>query len=148
MARWPVFAAARAGSALNRDRSVVVAVLGVRVMQVIADDVVDVVAVGNPLVAAAGAVPVRSVVAAALVICGAAGRVGVADVEDVLVDVVTMWVVQVPVVHVVDVTVVLYRRMAAVGTVLVGVVRVDRVLGVAHERDDRSAPAQAPSGCG
>ena len=115
----------------------VVAVLGVRVVQVIADEIVDVVAVGNLLVTARGPVLMRGIMRAAGVLGGAAGGIGVGDVEDVLVDVIAVWVVQVAVVQVVGVAVVLDRLVAAPGTVLVGVLGVDGVLGLGHVRHHR-----------
>ena len=118
------------------DRAVVVAVLAVRVVQVAVDEVVDVVAVGNRLVTAAGAVDVGGVVTAAAVIRGAVGGVRRVDVEAVLVDVVLVRVVQVAVVEVVHVVAVLHRDVTAVRAVGVVVIL---VLVAAHFVSSSSA---------
>lgn len=73
----------------------VVAVGAVGVVQVPADEVVDVVAVRNPFVAAAVAVDVIAAVTAAGVIGRACGGVGVVDGDRVLDDEVAIRVVQV-----------------------------------------------------
>lgn len=125
----------------------VVAVLGVRVVQVIADEIVDVIAVGNLHVTARRPVLMRRIVCAAGVLGSAAGGVGLGDVEDVLVDVIAVRVVQVAVVQVVGVAVVLDRLVAAAGTVLVSVIGVDGVLGLGHDRHHRrAAPASQADG--
>ena len=71
----------------QRNRAVVIAVAVVGMVQVPVNEVVDVVAVRNGGVAAAGAVDVIGVMPCAAVIGGARRRVGAADVEGVLVDV-------------------------------------------------------------
>jgi hypothetical protein len=104
------------------ERAVVVAVVAVRVVQVAVDEVVDVVAVGDRFVAAAGAVHVAGLVAAAARGAGVQPSgflVGVTS-RLVLVDVVTVRVMQVAVVQVVDVVAVPDRGVAAVGAVLCG----------------------------
>jgi hypothetical protein len=101
---------------------VVVAVVAVRVVQVAADEVIGVVAVGHGLVAAAGAVLVGLVVAVAGVGRRAGGRVGGADRQAVLLDAAAVGVVQVAVVQVIDVVFVLDGGVAAAGAVLVVVV--------------------------
>jgi hypothetical protein len=133
---------------LDGDRTVVVAVLAVRVVEVIADQVVDMIAVGHLLVPARRAMPVRGLVLAAVVLRGAADGVGVVDLQDVLVDVIAVRMVQVSVMQVVDVTVVLHGGMPAGGTVLMGMAGVGVVLGFAHERHRRPAPTPVPSGWG
>jgi hypothetical protein len=107
---------------------VVVAVVLVWVMQTSVDEIVDVVAVGDWLVAA--------VVAVGVILAMSVGRRGVAvgvlgvDLEGMLVDVIVVRVVQVAVVEVVDVVVVSDGGVAAVGSVNVGMLGVDLV--VAH----------------
>src|SRR5690606_27179554 len=98
------------------------AVVAVWVMQVAVDDVVDVIAVGYRLVAAARAVDVIGRVGAAVVARGAGGGILRIDIEPVLVHVVAVRVVQVTVVHVVDVVVVANRRVPAARAVLVVVI--------------------------
>jgi hypothetical protein len=76
----------------------VVAVVLMGVVQMIIHQVVDVIAVGDHLVAAAGAVLVASLVYIAGVAGGAGGGVGLPDLEAVLLHPVTALVVQVAVV--------------------------------------------------
>lgn len=105
-------AAARAGFA-SEHGPVVVAVVAVGVVQVTIHQIVDVVAVRDRLVATPLAVDVVCVVAAAVMVGRAGGRVAVRDLDDVLIDVVTMGMVQVPIMQVVGVPIVLDGLMAA-----------------------------------
>lgn len=93
-------------------------------VQVAADEVVGVIAVGHGFVAAAGAVLMALLVFAAVVSRRARGRIGAADFELVLLDVLAVLMVQMAVVEIIDVAVVFHRGVAAVRTVLVVVVRV------------------------
>jgi hypothetical protein len=102
--------------------------LAVRVMEVIADEVVDVIAVRHSLMATRVAVLVISGVAAAAVLVRAAIRMPGVDLEDVLVDVALMRMVQVTVVQVIDVIAVRDAGMAAARAVVVGVIGMNRVL--------------------
>jgi hypothetical protein len=106
----------------------VVAVPVVRMVQVPTNEIVDVIAVGNLLVTAIGAVNVRSFVPAAGVLRSAISGIGRADLEDVLVDVVTVRVMQMRVVQVVEMVSMLDCRVPASGAVLVRVVRMNGVL--------------------
>jgi hypothetical protein len=103
---------------------VVIAVSVVRVVQVIADAVVDVIAVGDALVAAVRAVGVVARVRHAGVRRGAEARVVAADRQGVLVGVVAVDEVEMAVVEVVGVVFVPDPDVAAVGAVGVVVVRV------------------------
>ena len=114
------------------ERPVVVAVVPVGVMEVTVDEVVDVVAVGHGLVAAAGAVDVAVLVTGAAVCGGAGGRVAFAHLDHVLVHVVAMGVVEVAVVEVVHVVTVLDGDVAAVGAVDVVVVLVLVAVHIGH----------------
>jgi hypothetical protein len=105
-----------------------VTVVAVRVVKVAFDNVVHVVAVGNRLVPAPGAVPVTRLVAAAVVIGRASARIPIAHGEPVIVDVSLVRMMQVAVVKVVRMTVVLDRRVSTVGPVLMCVRVVDLVL--------------------
>jgi hypothetical protein len=105
---------------------VVVAVVTVNVVQVAIDEVIDVVAVGDRLVAAAGAVPVAFGVLATVVRRRAVRGVGGADREAVLLDTAGPMVVQVAVVQVIDVALVAHAGVTAAGAVLVLVVGVAR----------------------
>jgi hypothetical protein len=107
---------------------VIVAVTVVRVMEVSADEVIDVVAVRYALVPAIRAVRVRRLVRAAGVRRRAAREVLTALGDQVLVDVVAVDVMQVSVVQVIDVPLVLDGRMAAARAVLVRVAFVGPVI--------------------
>lgn len=114
----------------RRQRAVIVAVAAVRVVQVPADEVIDVIAVRHRVVAAALAVGVRLVVGAAGVRGRASGGVRAADLEGVLVDVVAVRVVQVPLVQIIGMARVRDGRVAAALAVNVIVLAVGLV--VAH----------------
>ena len=76
----------------------IVAVIAMRVMEVAADAVVKVVAVGNCLVAAAGAMDMAGIMTAAAMIRGAAIGIVAGDVDHVLVDMIFMRVMEVTIV--------------------------------------------------
>ncbi len=95
----------------------VVAVAVVLVMQVTVDEVVDVVAVRDRLVTAAGPMDVVGGVARARVARAAGVRMAFVDAEDVVVHVVAVRVAQVPVLDEVDVALVDDGDMAAARTV-------------------------------
>ena len=96
----------------------VVAVTAVRMMQVIANPVIGVVAVRDRLVATTWAVDMGGVVTAAAVTRGAAVRVLGRYLDHVLVDVTLVRVMEMTFMQVVDVPLVAHRRVAAPGTVL------------------------------
>ncbi len=108
--------------------AVIVAVVAVRMMQVAVHEVIDMVAVRDRLVAAAGAVDVRGVVAGAR--RGVAVGILRTDLDDVLIDVPVVRMMQMPVVQVINVPVVLHRGVAAASAVRVVVVGMD--FAVAH----------------
>jgi hypothetical protein len=101
---------------------VVVAVVAVRVVQVAVDEIVDVIPMRHRLMTATGAVLMPRFVPLAAMLGRAAIRVFRSHVDDVLVDVVAVHMVQVPVVQVVNMIAMTYRRVAAVGAVLVRVI--------------------------
>ena len=111
--------------------AVIVAVIAIRVMEVAIDEVVNMVAMGNSLVAAVWAVLVFRAVRVTVVAIGAVCRVGGTYAERVFVDMTVMERVQVTVVQVIGVIVVNDCSMAAILAVLVTVVLVDLV-GVRH----------------
>ena len=115
----------------------VVAVLAVRVVEMIADEIVDVIAVRNLLMPAIRPVLVRGPVPAAVVLRRTRLGIFAIDLENVLVDVVAMRMVQMPVMQIIDVTVVLNRGMTAARTMLMGVIGMDVVLRIAHARHDK-----------
>lgn len=97
----------------------IVAVVPVRVVEVVADEEVDVIAVGNGLVTAAFAMDVLIAMGIALVFrCASIRMLGV-DRQDVLVNVIAVWMVQVSAMQVIHVAVVIDRRVSATWTVLV-----------------------------
>jgi hypothetical protein len=96
---------------------VVVAVTGVRVVQVPGDEVVDVIAMRDRLVTATCAVDMTLRVTGAAVRRRARGRIGRADLENALVHVAIVAVMKVAVVEVVDVVAVKDGEVAAVGAV-------------------------------
>jgi hypothetical protein len=101
---------------------VLVAVLAVRMMQVVAHQVVDVVAMRHSLMAAAIAMGVFGLVALTVVLGRAVVRVRGVHRDDVLVDVVAVGMVEVSLVQVIDVVAVLDGRVAAAGPMLVRVI--------------------------
>ena len=116
--------------------------VAVRVVQMAADEVVDVVAVRHRGMAAAIAMDVSSVVAVAVVIRGTARGMLVVDGDRMLVDVVPVGVVHMPVMQVVDMTFVGHRDVPAVRAVLMGVVGMDRVVGHCAGLSERGAIRQ------
>ena len=110
----------------------VIAVVAVGVMQAAIDDVVDVIAVGYGFVAATGTVDMAGLMAFAGLAGGAAVGVGLVDGQGVLVNVVTVWVVQVAVMHIVHVIAVADGRVAAAGAMGVIMVFVVGQFAVAH----------------
>ncbi len=109
-------------------RSVVVAVIPVGMMQVAVHQVIDVITVGYGRMAAARTMNVIFVVALADVM-NAPGGIGIRDRYDVLVVVTFMGAMQVPFVQVSHMVPVFYGYVTTVRTVFMGVVLVD---GVGH----------------
>jgi hypothetical protein len=126
-------------SAGERHPAVDVAVTLVRMVQLFADQIVDVVAVRNRLVAAAGAVHMSGVVPDAAETGAAFVGQQRIDRQPVLVDMVAVRAMQVAVVQVADVIVVHDRGMAAARAVMVGMVRMDRVVLFCH----RTSPSRS-----
>ena len=98
-----IAAAGRAGASGDRQRAVVVAMIAVRMVQMAADQVIDVVAVRHRFVPAAGPMHMTGAMAGTVVLRRAAVRIGGADGDHVLVDMVAMHVVQMAVVQEIDV---------------------------------------------
>jgi len=107
---------------------VIVAVILVGVVEVAANQVVDMVAVGDGLMSAVGTMNVVGLVALALVLRGAAVGVGVARRDRMLVHMVSMGVVEVAVMEVVEVPLVAHCRVPAACPMLVIVSLVESVL--------------------
>ena len=100
----------------------VIAVIAVRVMQVAVNQVVDVISVGNGLVATIDAVLVVGIVSIAIVTIGAVRGVRGAYLNPVLVDMAVMRRMQVSIVQEVDVIVVLDCGVATIFAMLVRMV--------------------------
>lgn len=96
--------------------------IAMRMMQVAIDQIVDVIAVGHRLMAAAGAVDMARFVPGAVVVGGAGIGVRRADLDHMLVDVIPMRVMQVTVMQVIDVIAVAHGGMAAARAMLVVVI--------------------------
>ena len=110
--------------------TVVVAVVAVGVVQVTIHQIVDMVAVGDGFVTTVWPMDMLRVVTATTVGRRACGRVGTRDGDRMLIDVIIVGMVQVPVMKVVDMTIVDNGLMAAVRTVNVRVCFVD--LAISH----------------
>jgi hypothetical protein len=100
------------------DFTMIVAMVTVGVVQMAAYEVIDMVAVWHRFVATAGPVTMSLLVSSAVMIGGAAGRIGTGHRQAVLLDVTAVLVVQVAVVQVVGVAVVADGHVAAVRPVL------------------------------
>jgi hypothetical protein len=98
---------------------VIVAVIAMRVVQMIADAIIDMVAVGHRLVTAARAMPMTGVVTAAAVVGGANIRVRARYLDHVLIDMPFMGMVQMAVMQIVDMPFMMHGLVSAAGTVLV-----------------------------
>jgi hypothetical protein len=105
----------------NGNRPVVVAVVAVRMMQVILHHVIDVVSVRNLRMAAVWTVDVFAAVRAALMLWGTSCRVRGTDWDRVLVDVIVVGMVEVSIVQIIDVITVLNRWVTTTRAMLVSV---------------------------
>ena len=122
----------------------VVAVIAMRVMQVILDAIVDVVAVRHRVVAAARPMHMARVMPGAAMVGGAAVGIGARYFDHMLVDMPLMRVVQVAVVQIIDVAVMADRLMAAAGAVLVGMLGMMFVGAGRHRSQPFRARMPAP----
>jgi hypothetical protein len=133
-----IAAAGGDGASGDRQRSVVVAVIAVRMMQMTIDQVVDVITVRHHFVAAIGPVHMPRRMTCAAVLRRAAIRVAGTDGNHVLIDMVAMHVMQMAVMQEIDVAVVTHRSVTTLRTVLVV------VLGMLAAAGHRRSPV---SGC-
>jgi hypothetical protein len=99
-------------------RPVIVAMAIMWMMQPSVDEVIDVIPVGNAFVSAARSMRVR-----APGVGRAARGIGIADLDNVFVNMILMRVMQMTIVEVVDVAMMAHSRMSAVRTMLVGMIR-------------------------
>lgn len=115
----------------------IVAVVPVRVVQMSADEVTDMVAVGQGGVTAVGAVGVAlRVLVPAMTGC-ATGGVGAGHAQDVFVHVAAMDVVQVSVIQIVRMAVMDHGEVAAAGLVPVGVPLIVGAVSLTPEAGER-----------
>lgn len=115
----------RSESTDGRHRSMVVAVIAVRMVKMSVNEIVDVVAMRHRLVSAAWTVNVLGIVSPASMSGRAPGRIGVADFQRVLFDLaIRPHVMQVAVVQVVHMVAVLNAGVLAVGAMLMVVIGV------------------------
>ncbi len=106
----------------------IIAVVAIRVVEVTVHEIVDVISVGNCLMAAVGTMLVLVAVPVTLVTVGAVGRIRGVYLELMLVDMAIVKRVQMSVMQVVGVVIVNDRSVAAIIAVLMGVVLVDLML--------------------
>ncbi len=110
----------------------VVAVVAVRMMQVILHQIIDVISVWNLRMPAVWTVDVVAAVLATLMLWGTPCRVRRADWDRVLVDVVVVLIVKVSIVQIIDVITVLDGHMAAARSMLVAVPFVHLAVWLSH----------------
>jgi hypothetical protein len=122
---------------------VIVAVVAVRMMEVATDAVVQVIAVGNCLVAAARAVNMAGIMTAAAMIRSAAIGVVAGHLNHVLVDMIFVRMMDVTIVQVVDVAAVLHGGVPATRTVSVSVVRMGGCGASSHRGSSFPCPGSA-----
>jgi hypothetical protein len=103
---------------------VIVAVVAVGMVQVAVNQVIDVVAVGDRFMTAAGPVLVVLGMVAAIMGGRASGGIGAADGDSMFLDLIAGGMVQMAVVEIIDVAVMFQGLVAAAGTMLVRVVGV------------------------
>ena len=115
--------------------------VAVRVVQMTADEIIDMVAVWNGLVSTTGSVDVAFVMLGTRMIWCAPGLVPRAGFENVVVDVVAMYVVQMTVVQIIDMAVVFDGDVAATGPMGM---RVTLVLRARHVRSSRKVEFLSP----
>ncbi len=123
-----------AGASGDLQRTVVVAVIAVRMVQMAVDQVIHVVAVRHRFMPAARPMHMTGAMAGTVVLRRAAVRVGGADGDHVLVDMVAMHVMQVAVMQEIDVAFVAHRGVTALRAVLV------LVMGVLGATGHRRSP--------
>jgi hypothetical protein len=112
----------------NRDRTVIVAVVAVRVVQASVDKIIEVISMRHGLVTASRAVLMRSVVSACPVLGSAAVGIVSGDLQDVLLYVVAFYMVEVSILEVVNVIFVSNRDMSAARAMCVRAIGVSRLV--------------------
>jgi hypothetical protein len=112
---------------------VIVAVRAVRVVEMSIHQVINMVAMGHRVMAAAWAVAVLLIVGAALMVRRAPVVVGSSHFDDMLIDMPLMGMMEMPVVQVVHMISMLDGDMPAVGAVAVGMILMDQMVVVGHD---------------
>ena len=119
------------------NRAVVVTMIAVWVMQVAVDQIVDMIAVRYRLVSASGPVNVIRGMGATIMVRRTSIRIFRADLDPMFVYVVTMWMMQMPIMQIVDVVAVPDSGMAAVRAMLMVVMGMVRFVACAHRETPR-----------
>jgi len=119
------------------NRAVVVAMIAVWVMQVAVDQIVDMIAVRYRLVSASGPVNVIRGMGATIMVRRTSIRIFRADLDPMFVYVVTMWMMQMPIMQIVDVVAVPDSGMSAVRAMLMVMVGMMRFVACAHRETPR-----------
>jgi hypothetical protein len=123
----------------------VVAVRAVRMVEMPVHQVVDMVAVGHRLMAAARSVPVLAIMVAAIMVGRAPVRIAPSDLDRVLVDMPLVGMMEVPVVQVVDMIAMLDGDMPAIGPMGVRMILMDPMVVVGHDCSPFPAGTQCRS---
>jgi hypothetical protein len=110
-----------------------IAVISVKMVQMAGNQIVDVVAVRNRLVAAASAMLVALLMALANMIGSTTVGIRSGHLNHMFIDMPFMWRVQMPIMEVVRMVIVLHRSMTAVFAMLMTVPLVDRMCLRGHE---------------
>jgi len=121
---------------------VIVAVVTVKMVEVIADAIIDMISVGHRLMPTSRSMPMGGIVVATGVTGSAAVRVGARNFDHVLIDMILMRVMQVAIMQVVNVASMAYGGMTAIGAVLMGMVGMS-VMGTT--RHGLSSSSSSPS---
>jgi hypothetical protein len=106
---------------------VIIAMPVMWVMQPSLHEIIDVITVGHPIVSAARPMRVR-----ASGVGRAAQGIGVADLDNVFVDMIPMHVMQMTIMEVIDMAVMAHSRVSTVRTMLMGVIRMMRLVAEGH----------------
>jgi hypothetical protein len=100
----------------------IVAVIAVRMMQVAVDQIVDMIAMRHRLMPAAGTMHMSRIVSGAAMIGRAHVGIDSRYFDHMLVDVIPVHMMKMPIVEIIDMIAMPYRRVSAIRTMLMGVV--------------------------
>jgi hypothetical protein len=110
----------------------IITMIAMRVMQMTLYEIIRMVAVWHGLVAATRSVFVIRIVPAATMVRGAAIGIGGTHCNDMLVNMIVMWVMQVAVVEIIGVAVVANRNVAAALSMSMGMIGVNGMVVRSH----------------